>query len=59
VAGYSLWVYDAAADRWTDKGRIPLQWPQSLAAAKVVRDGQARVELVGGYKPDNNLQYVP
>ena len=30
-----------------------------LAATMVRRNGQARIEVVGGSAPGNNLQYIP
>jgi len=30
-----------------------------LGASRVVRDGQPRIEVVGGTRPGNNIQYTP
>jgi hypothetical protein len=30
-----------------------------IAATRVVLNGKARIEVVGGPKPGNNLQYLP
>jgi N-acetylneuraminic acid mutarotase len=51
-------IYDPATDSWTNKA--PLPGPRSdLTAARVVVNGRARINLVGGRRPGNNLQYTP
>jgi N-acetylneuraminic acid mutarotase len=51
-------VYDPATDSWTNKA--PLPNPRlNLTASRVRVNGQARIELVGGPRPGNNLQYTP
>jgi hypothetical protein len=51
-------VYDPATDTW--RGRAPMPTVRSgIGASRVVRDGQARIEVVGGTRPDNNIQYIP
>jgi N-acetylneuraminic acid mutarotase len=51
-------VYDPGSDSWTIKSQDPS--PRAdIAATRVVFNGQARIELVGGPRPGNNLQYVP
>jgi N-acetylneuraminic acid mutarotase len=51
-------VYDPSTDTWTNKA--PLPNPRvGIAASRVVLNGQPRIELVGGARPGNNLQYIP
>ncbi|HYF39227.1 MAG TPA: kelch repeat-containing protein [Gemmatimonadales bacterium] len=51
-------VYDPATDSWTNKA--PLPNPRSnLTASRVRVNGQQRIQLVGGPRPGNNLQYTP
>jgi N-acetylneuraminic acid mutarotase len=51
-------VYDPATDAWTR--RAPMPSPRAdIAASQVRLNGQARIEVVGGSVPGNNLQYVP
>jgi N-acetylneuraminic acid mutarotase len=51
-------VYDPATDAWTPRARMP--GPRyAVAASKVLLNGQARIEMVGGNVPGNNLQYIP
>jgi N-acetylneuraminic acid mutarotase len=50
-------VYDPATDSWSNAAPLPA--PRSgTSAALVVLNGQTRIELVGGPKPDN-LQFTP
>ena len=51
-------VYDPAADRWSRRASLPTGRYGS-AAAKVFVAGQPRIELIGGPRAGNNLQYVP
>jgi N-acetylneuraminic acid mutarotase len=51
-------VYDPITDAWTR--RAPMPSPRArIAASQVLLNGQARIEVVGGSAPGNNLQYVP
>ena len=51
-------VYDPATDSWTNKA--PLPNPRAnLTASRVRVNGQPRIQLVGGTRPGNNLQYTP
>jgi N-acetylneuraminic acid mutarotase len=51
-------VYDPGTNTWST--RAPLPTPgYDLAASRVVFNGQPRIELVGGARPGNNLQYIP
>ena len=51
-------VYDPVTNAWTKKAPIP-RLEAGLSAGRVVVNGQARLEVVGGLRPGNNLQYVP
>jgi N-acetylneuraminic acid mutarotase len=51
-------VYDPASNTWTTKA--PLPSPRSgMSAVRLAVNGQPRIELVGGPRPGNNLQYIP
>lgn len=51
-------VYDPTTNLWTTRASMPS--PRTgLAATMVRRNGQARIEVVGGSAPGNNLQYIP
>ncbi|HEY7504362.1 MAG TPA: kelch repeat-containing protein [Gemmatimonadales bacterium] len=51
-------IYDPATDSWTT-GR-PLPTPRSNAAAtRIFVNGQVGIQVVGGSRPGNNLQYFP
>jgi hypothetical protein len=51
-------VYDPGTNRWTNRAPVP-SVRYGAAAARVFLNGQARIELVGGSLPGNNLQYTP
>lgn len=52
-------VYDPVTRRWTAAHRLPAAAAGGYrAAGQVVVNGQSRIELVGGARPDN-LQYIP
>ncbi len=53
-----LWMYDPAVGDWTRRANL-LTARYGVAAAKVFINGQPRMEVVGGLRPGNNLQYVP
>ena len=53
-----LFVYDPATNRWTTAAPIPTA-RQDNTATRVVRNGQPRIEVIGGSPPGNNLQYIP
>ena len=50
--------YNPATNTWKNLAPAPRGGP-GLAADRVVVSGQPRVDLVGGPRPGNNLQYVP
>ena len=51
-------VYDPATNTWSNKAPLPSA-RFGMAASRVVLNGQARIEVVGGARPGNNLAYVP
>lgn len=51
-------VYDPAADRWSSRASMPTA-RHAMAAAKIFVGEQSRIEVIGGPRPGNNLQYVP
>ena len=51
-------VYIAATNTWITKAPIP-NTHTGLSASRVFVDGKARIQVVGGSRPGNNLQYVP
>jgi N-acetylneuraminic acid mutarotase len=54
----SLLRYDPASNTWTSLAPLP-QPSWDFAGARVVVNGKARFEVVGGVRPGNNLQYLP
>jgi N-acetylneuraminic acid mutarotase len=50
-------VYDPATDSWKDLAPVPRG--SGDAAGRVFVNGKPRIELVGGPRPGNNLQYIP
>jgi N-acetylneuraminic acid mutarotase len=53
----SIRVYDPATNVWTSRAPVNLGHIGRLAL--VARDGSPRIEMVGGPRPGNNLQYTP
>jgi N-acetylneuraminic acid mutarotase len=51
-------VYDPATNTWTTKAPLPSS-RVNASAARLAVNGQPRIELVGGPRPGNNLQYAP
>lgn len=51
-------VYDPAIDSWTNKAPMPTARSR-IAASRVVVNGKARLEVVGGPGPGNNLAFIP
>jgi N-acetylneuraminic acid mutarotase len=51
-------VYDPVTDAWTRRAFLPSR-RYGISASKVLRNGNPRIELVGGMAPPNNLQYIP
>jgi N-acetylneuraminic acid mutarotase len=51
-------VYDPATDSWKNLAPAP-RGGSGLAAGRVFVNGKPRIELIGGPRPGNNLQYIP
>ena len=51
-------VYDPATNSWTNKAPMPSA-RFGIAASRVVVNGKARLEVVGGAAPGNNLAFLP
>jgi Kelch motif len=51
-------VYDPATNTWTTKAPLPNARANG-SASRVSVNGASRIELVGGPRPGNNLQYTP
>ena len=51
-------VYDPATNSWTNKAPMPSA-RSGIAASRVVVNGKARLEVVGGAAPGNNLAFIP
>jgi N-acetylneuraminic acid mutarotase len=51
-------AYDPSTNTWTNKTPMPTA-RVGVAATKVFLNGQPRIEVVGGRRPGNNVQYVP
>jgi len=54
----STLVYHPLTNRWNTAAPMPNP-RRGIAAARVFVSGQARLEVVGGSSPGNNMQYVP
>ena len=50
--------YDPATNTWKNLAQAPRGGP-GLAADRVVASREVRIDLVGGERPGNNVQYVP
>jgi N-acetylneuraminic acid mutarotase len=57
VAVRTTSIYDPATDSWTNKAALP-DPRNNIPAARVFLNGQPRIEVVGGRRPGNNLQYA-
>ena len=51
-------VYDPSTNTWTNKAPLPSA-RVGIAGSRVMLDGKGRIEVVGGSRPGNNLQYIP
>lgn len=51
-------AYDPATDTWTRRADLPSA-RYGMAASKIFVNGLPRLEVVGGPRPGNNLQYIP
>jgi N-acetylneuraminic acid mutarotase len=58
-----LFVYDPASNTWVKRATPPAaylsDWSNGPSAGRVWANGIARLELVGGLRPNNNWQYTP
>jgi hypothetical protein len=57
-----IFIYDPASDTWATKPLLTKfgYWADyELTAARVFLNGKPRVEVIGGYIPGNNQQYIP
>ena len=62
TGGAGIFIYDPLSDTWSTKPLLTTfnYWdPTRLRAAKVFVNGSPRVEVIGGYRPGNNQQYIP
>ncbi len=58
VLSQSLLRFDPAANTWTSLAPLPEKhW--GFSGGRVLVNGKARFEVVGGVRPGNNLQYLP
>jgi N-acetylneuraminic acid mutarotase len=51
-------VYDPDTDRWRFLSPIPADRPDA-SGSRIVRGGAARIAVVGGTRPGNNLEFTP
>jgi N-acetylneuraminic acid mutarotase len=51
-------VYDPATDKWSELRPIPTDRPDA-SGSRIVRGGVARIAVVGGTRPGNNLEFTP
>jgi N-acetylneuraminic acid mutarotase len=52
-------VFDPKVSAWTKATRPPALKDGNAPLSRVVVNGQSRLELVGGTRPGNNLQFIP
>jgi Kelch motif protein len=52
-------VYDPATNSWTRLTAMPSDRPIGMAASRILLNGKARIEVVGGPRPGNNLGFMP
>jgi N-acetylneuraminic acid mutarotase len=60
--GAGVFIYDPVSDTWDSKPLLTTfsYWDIArLTAARVFLNGKPRVEMIGGYRPGNNQQYIP
>jgi hypothetical protein len=51
-------VYDPGTNAWTSRAPVTIKVPRG-PLTRVFRDGSPRIEIVGGLRPGNNIQYIP
>jgi N-acetylneuraminic acid mutarotase len=54
----SVAVYDRSTNTWTNQKPLPTA-RSYVPAIRVLFKGRGRVEVIGGSRPGNNLQYIP
>jgi N-acetylneuraminic acid mutarotase len=54
----AVYVYDPTTNAWTKRAAPPHSF-NDPSATRVVLNGRARIEVVGGPRPGNNLAYIP
>ena len=60
--GTGIFSYEPLSDTWKSKPLLTTfgYWDASrLAAERVFVNGKPRVEMIGGFRPGNNQQYIP
>ena len=60
--GTGIFIYDPLSDTWASEPLLTTfsYWDETrLRAARVFVNGSPRVEVIGGYRPGNNQQYIP
>jgi N-acetylneuraminic acid mutarotase len=61
-SGTGIFIYDPVSDTWESKPLLTTfsYWDANrLRAARVYLNGKPRAEVIGGYRPGNNQQYIP
>jgi len=58
VFGSATFVYNPTSNAWTRLATPPTDM-FGRSAARVVLNGKARIEVVGGSRPGNNLAFIP
>jgi N-acetylneuraminic acid mutarotase len=53
----AFWIYNPSTNAWTSNAAGNVK--QIDALSRVLVNGQPRIEMVGGRRPGNNLQYIP
>ena len=51
-------AYDPVTDRWTNYAPMPTA-RTGIGGSLVTLSGTPRIEVIGGSRPGNNLQYIP
>jgi N-acetylneuraminic acid mutarotase len=62
TGGAGIFIYDPQSDTWASKPLLTTfnYWDETrLRAATVFVNGSSRGEVIGGYRPGNNQQYIP
>ncbi len=62
VPSSGIFIYDPVSDTWKKKPLLTefsFWGVDELTPTRVFLNGQPRIEVVGGARPGNNLQYIP